>query len=227
MFRQEFMASFEGFCDLVYDNFDRNIIVRPLLFDPLLPVFIGLDFGWTDPSVILWVQYDSVNDYWFVLSELVKTHFPLDAVADAIKGVVIEQRNRKPFSAPCPLESITRIFAGGEANQKRQESSGKSSFKVLERYGIPRHLMRSTSERLFPSISHLRSIIGNDERTSLYIDPSCEILIRDFEGYSYPKSGGELPDTSAYNHRFSHTLDALRYVISGVKPHKDWVIPGF
>ena len=56
-FAQEYLASFENMSGRVYYPFDRNVHVRPLQFNPRLPIWVGQDFN-IDPmsSVILQPQ---------------------------------------------------------------------------------------------------------------------------------------------------------------------------
>lgn len=53
-FAQEYLASFENMSGRVYYPFDRNVHVKPLQFNPKLPIWVGQDFN-IDPmsSVIL------------------------------------------------------------------------------------------------------------------------------------------------------------------------------
>lgn len=73
-FSQEYLAEFRKKSGLVYPEFSRAIH----LFDDLTPrrglieVISGVDFGFTNPSVILVIERDSDNNYW-VRSEWYRT----------------------------------------------------------------------------------------------------------------------------------------------------------
>lgn len=74
VFAQEYMADFRKQEGLVYKEFNREIH----LFDDFTPrrnnaeVIAGVDFGFTNPSVILKVEHDTDNHYW-VTREWYKT----------------------------------------------------------------------------------------------------------------------------------------------------------
>lgn len=65
-FEQEYLAEFRKMEGLVYPEFDRQVH----LFDDNTPrrstveVIAGVDFGFTNPSVILKIEHDSDNHYW-------------------------------------------------------------------------------------------------------------------------------------------------------------------
>ena len=45
--------------NVVFDQFDAPIHVRPIEYDANLPLYRSLDFGFANPFVCLWIQVDS------------------------------------------------------------------------------------------------------------------------------------------------------------------------
>ncbi len=224
MFRQEYEGSFESWAGLIFDNFDLGGNVGNISFEKGLPVYVGMDFGWVDPTVALWMQYIPSVDIWHILDEFIRPFTPPDMVADMIKGKEVTFREGS-FKAPMPLSEIDRILTGGEINIRRQEGGGRSMKNLLAARGIPKGIFRIHSPRVFDSIQNVRSrILTADGQRKLIVHPRCTTVIRDFQSWHYPEKGGEItgerPEDSPENHRFSHTMDAIRYVIEGITPVK-------
>ena len=64
-FEQEFNASFTTMSGRVYYPFDRKLHVKPLTFDPALPIWIGQDFN-IDPMSSVVFQRQKNGDLWAV-----------------------------------------------------------------------------------------------------------------------------------------------------------------
>lgn len=223
LFRQEFEGSFESWSGLVYDDFDMTIHAsQKLAFNPALPVYIGMDFGWVDPAVALWMQYDDKARRWSVLCEFVRSYTTAETLCRIINGEAVEFPDMQ-FKAPCGLDAVRYIITGGEMNIRRQEAGGRSMKAILRSMGIPAHLFKVKSPRVFESIQAVRSQLRDaDGNHHLAIDTTCKNTIADFASWHYPevngKVQGELPDDSPANHKHSHTMDALRYVVNYITP---------
>lgn len=65
-FAQEYLADFRKLEGLVYKDFDRN---RHLYDDnekrpPIVFTYIGVDFGWTNPTAIIKIEQDADSHFW-------------------------------------------------------------------------------------------------------------------------------------------------------------------
>ena len=77
--------------------------------------------------------------------------------------------------------------------------------------------------RIFESVQSVRAKLrDSDGKSHMKINSSCKTLIRDFMSYHYAEKDGaivgENPDSSSENHKFSHTMDALRYAVDTISP---------
>lgn len=67
-FNQEIGASFTEFVGRVFKNYDPEIHLRSLRYDPSLPLYLAIDYGWTNPFVCLFIQRNVWDDI-FVIAE--------------------------------------------------------------------------------------------------------------------------------------------------------------
>jgi hypothetical protein len=67
-FNQEIGASFTEFVGRVFKDYDPEIHLRSLRYDPSLPLYLAIDYGWTNPFVCLFIQRNVWDDI-FVIAE--------------------------------------------------------------------------------------------------------------------------------------------------------------
>ena len=222
-FRQQYMASFENWAGVVYDEFDpEKQANKEIEYNPDLPTYIAMDFGWTDPVVALWYQYNRANGEWYLIKEFVKSHITADTLAKVVRGDKVSFPFGD-FQAPVPIDKVEAIVSGIEIKQHRQEANGRSMRDILVGYGIPRYKFIIKKHSIFESIMSVRAKImnANGER-KLFVDKRCKRYIKDKLSWHYPEKDGEIqgeiPDTSPENHKYSHTNDAERYLIDTITP---------
>jgi len=218
-FRQQYEATFENWVGLVYDDFTVEKNVRPCKYNPALPVYVGLDFGWNDPAVAIWMQYDAVLGDWYVIGEFSRSHLPPATFAQVLHGEPVQFPNMT-FRAPCVSKDVSIFHAGHEANISRQEADGLSIHKILGNYGID---VKSRQHKVFQRIQSVRAkILTADGDTHLFVDPGCIGLIKDLQAYHYPEKNGEiygeLPCDKPENHQFSHRIHSIEYAIDSITP---------
>ncbi|MCK5832957.1 terminase family protein [bacterium] len=220
-FRQQFEASFEddGFC--VYEDFSPqiNILGKHWQIKNDWPVFIGIDFGWTHPSAVIWAQL-SPKGRWVIFDELVEQHLRLESIAAAIIGDAVPLPGRS-FQARVPYSRVERIISGAEGLQSRQEAGGESSLSSITGMGITRTaVVRSP---ILQGVNAVRAkLLSASGQVDLEIDPRCKRLIDDFQSYTYPmdKNGKPIGELPLKDNVHDHTMDALRYMIDFVTPLK-------
>lgn len=227
MFKQEFEGSFENWAGTVYDDFtyEGNVSKEPLKYDPSLKKYIAIDIGYNEPTAVLWVQYDSTSQTYFILREFVSSGITPENLGTIIKNEQLETPRHKipPNSFPFSVNEAY-IYAGRDIEYRTIQGSGFSVREQLQLAGVPKWAFHQNASRNeFKGIQNVRNHILNaaGERR-LIIDPSCKTLIRDLRSFHYPEKDGEIvgerPCESVSNHRYSHTLDALRYCVDGVSP---------
>jgi len=66
MFEQEIEALFTEFTGRVFKEFDEEIHVVDLKYDPTKPLYAGVDYGWTNPFVWLAIQMDVFENVYVI-----------------------------------------------------------------------------------------------------------------------------------------------------------------
>jgi hypothetical protein len=192
--------------NVVFDEFDAAVHVHAMDYDPNLPLYRTLDFGFVNPFVCLWVQVDGAGVV-RVIDEYVRSRATIDAHAAEIKSCT-----------PVPEERVAATFcdpAGGSVN----DVTGTSTVRELRALGIN---VRSKRSSILEGIELIRRAIrSGDGRSSLVISPRCPRLIEAMESYHYPEPvsvPGELPFKDGL---YDHPIDALRYFfINHTRPAK-------
>jgi len=183
--------------NVVFDEFDPDIHVRTLDYDPNLPLYRSLDFGFVNPFVCLWIQVDSEGTI-RVIDEYVRTRATIDVHAGEIKS-------RTPGGE-------TRVAATfcDPAGKSVNDVTGTSVTRELRSLGISTRYRRSL---ILDGIELIRRAVkAGDGKNRLLISPNCQRLIEAMRCYHYPDTGSaataELPLKDGL---YDHPIDALRY----------------
>jgi len=189
--------------NVVFDEFDPASHVQPVDYDPNLPVYRALDFGFLNTLVCLWIQVDSTGVV-RVIDEYVRSRATIDVHAEEIKSRTPggEGRVAATFCDP----------AGAGVN----DVTGTSVIRELRTLGIAARYRRSS---ILEGIELIRRAIrAGDGKSRLVISPSCQRLIEAMRCYHYPESptgrGAELPLKDGL---YDHPIDALRYFFVNYK----------
>jgi len=182
--------------NVVFDEFDPAVHVRPVDYNPSLPLYRSLDFGFVNPFVCLWIQVDD-DGIVRVIDEYVRSRATIDVHAAEMKRRTPggEQRMAATFCDP----------AGSGVN----DVTGTSVVRELRTLGIPARYRHSG---ILEGIELIRRAVkAGDGKSRLVISPRCERLIEAMQCYHYPDSAGpgaELPQKDGV---YDHPIDALRY----------------
>jgi len=181
--------------NVVFDQFDAATHVRPIDYDPNLPLYRSLDFGFANPFVCLWIQVDSEGVV-RVIDEYVLSRATIDVHAAELKARTPggESRVIATFCDP----------AGAGAN----DVTGTSAVRELRSLGINVRYRRSGIAEGIELIR--RAIRAGDGKSRLVVSPRCARLIEALTCYHYPDSpsADELPLKDGV---YDHPIDALRY----------------
>jgi hypothetical protein len=194
-FEAEMLCRKPNLENMVFDQFDPIVPVQPIDYDPNLPLYRSLDFGFVNPFVCLWIQVDG-DGVVRVLDEYVRSRATIDAHA-----AEITQRT------PGGEQRVTATFcdpAGSGVN----DVTGTSTVRELRSLGIVTGYRRSG---ILEGIELIRRAIrAGDGKSRLLISPRCQRLIEAMQCYHYPESGSaaELPLKDGL---YDHPIDALRY----------------
>jgi len=183
--------------NVVFDEFDDTRHVQQVDYDPNLPLYRALDFGFVNPFVCLWIQVDSAGVV-RVIDEYVRSRATIDVHVNEIKSRTPggESRVAATFCDP----------AGAGVN----DVTGTSVVRELRTMGIMTRFRRSG---ILEGIELIRRAIrAGDGSSSLIISQKCQRLIEAMRCYHYPEPGsaaaGELPLKDGV---YDHPIDALRY----------------
>ncbi len=183
--------------NVVFSEFDPELHVRPVEYDPNLPLYRSLDFGFVNPFVCLWIQVDHEGTV-RVIDEYVRSRATIDVHAAQLKT-----------QTPCPEERVAATFCD-PAGAGASDITGTSIVRELRSLGIATRYRKSGIVEGIELIR--RAIRSGDGSRHLVISPRCCRLIEAMQCYHYPDEGpaasGELPLKDGL---YDHPIDALRY----------------
>jgi len=197
-FEAEMLCKRPSLENVVFADFDPALHIGPVDYEPNLPLYRAIDFGFINPFVCLWIQVDS-DGCIRVIDEYVRSRAAIDAHAERLK-----------YQTPCDEEAVAATFcdpAGAGVN----DVTGTSTVKELRAMGIRTRYRKS---RILEGIELIRRALrAGDGSSRIVISPRCQRLIEAMQCYHYPDStgtsaGSELPQKDGV---YDHPIDALRY----------------
>jgi hypothetical protein len=174
---QEIHASFTDFVGRVFKDFDEEIHVRKVPYDPKLPIYLCCDFGWRNPFVMLAVQVD-VWDNVRVIGEYRVTERDINDIADDLAGYSMFTNAVMLFPDPADPSSA-QILGKKLKVPVNNDTGGEKKFRLeyirshLKR--IPEHLDDDHPEK----------------QPRLTFDRSCTGTIYEMSEYRYPETKDE------------------------------------
>jgi hypothetical protein len=180
--------------------------VKPVDYDPNLPLYRALDFGFVNPFVCLWIQVD-VAGVVRVIDEYVRSRATIGVHAAQIKS-----------RTPVREEQVAATFCD-PAGRSVNDVTGTSAVRELRSLGMA---VRSRGSGILEGVELIRRAIrSGDGKSRLVISPGCPRLIEAMECYHYPESGGAPGELPLKDGLYDHPIDALRYFfINQTKPEK-------
>jgi hypothetical protein len=191
--------------------FSKKIHVKPLRVNPAYPVIRGWDFGFHNPACV-WFQIHPVTGQLFILRELLGRDVQLHQFTQQVLQFSREiMPASPPYTTPRgPFEDYCDL-AGTQ-----KKDSGQTCIQILNENRIYPSYRRSKPLNRVRMIQRQMNMIqdGEQARPGMLIDPSCEMLIRGFNGGCTFKTKkgddgtiSERPDFGI----FVHLIDALGY----------------
>jgi len=174
-FNQEIGADFTEFVGRVFKDFDEEVHVSDLDYDPELPVYACCDYGWTNPFVWLYIQIDRKQNI-NVLAEYRTTRTDINDIARTLNGFPLTAKVTTLYPDPAEpgdtavLETALKITAntdtGGELKHRLEYI--RQALKIRPTTGLDKY-----------------------KRPQLLIDRSCVGLINEFQEYRWPETKAE------------------------------------
>ena len=210
-FLQELGSEFTSFAGKVYP-FDRTTqIQKNLKYNPALPTYIGIDFGYRHSFAIV-VQCDTSGPG-------LPTVYQIDEVS--MKNVKTEDFAKVVSQLPYHITAYYGDPAGIGTNMQ----TGMSDFQVFHKqFGIRIHSRRDKLSRDIPNrVSHVRRWFEDaNGEPHFFVAARCKESIQSYENYRYPthKEDQALKEVPLKDGRFDHCCDALAYFFVNYSPIK-------
>lgn len=177
-FNQEIAALFTEFAGRVFKQFDEELHVRDLMYDPSMRTYAACDYGFTNPFVWLLIQEDQWGNV-YVLDELYETGLAID---DAAR--LIDQRRLCPDGTiefyPDPAEPGDTLALERHLRVRAGRGTG-GELKTRLRY--IREALKERNTHLGPD--------HPDRMPKLLINRKCTNTIREMNDYRYPDTSKE------------------------------------
>jgi len=202
LFRQEFGAEFSVFEGKVWD-FDRDLDSGNFPYDPNLPTYCAIDFGFRMPAV-LFLQTQWINEVEHIRIFDSILHKQNIKTEDLIKMI-----KTKGY----PITS----YYGDPTGSAVQGQSGQADMEIFRRSGIRIISTRDRASRnIQGSVAYTRGFFESADGTrKVHVDSKCKDVLEDFEEYRYPEteSGKALKEEPIKDGYHDHGNDAFRYFI--------------
>jgi phage terminase large subunit len=204
--RQEIFGLFVGFEGCVYPDFNRAVHVIDTSQVKMEAIIAGVDFGFTNPSVILKIGLD-YDGRVYVLDEFYEKHVTDSELAQWAKE---------------NLKDVEFYIADSENPAGIQEFKDRD----LDAKGVKKTVNEPRETFITAGIKRISNLltIRGDGRARLYVDRRCVNTIMEFENYRYPEREEEKPVKEAPLKVHDHAMDALRYVITTLGEAMDKII---
>lgn len=203
-YRQEFLATFENYGNVVAYAFDRNIHLKDPT-DPILKeLHIGIDFNNSPITAAIMIRQG--NDL-YQIDEVYMNDSNTNELANEIK-------TRYP-------DSILISYPDPAGRQRKTSANGQTDFTILQNAGFVVKAPNKHNE-VRDRINSLNSrLMTQDKVSHLFISPKCKHTIESLEKFNY-KEGTQTPDKST---GFDHMFDALSYAVDYLFPLKRLTLP--
>lgn len=206
--KQTFKAMFEICWDVipqnaVYSDFNDDNIIHNLQYNPLLPTYCCIDWGWAHPMACGIFQYDRSKDTVYLIDEIIKSRMKLDELYAWIK------------TRPYHIQEYICDIAG---NQER-EQTGKSNIKYFkDNFGITFKFRKSAINE---GISIVRSFIKSATgKIRFYVSSNCKLSIDGLKRYKYPEKDGKIQNENPIKVD-DDAVDMIRYYFINLHNPKD------
>lgn len=185
MFGQEIECSFSEFAGLVYGQFDEEVHVRHIPYDPKLPLYVATDYGFTNPNVALFIQVD-VWDNVYVIGE----YYQRNETEDEFARSVLEDPKLGAMA-----RVASRLYPDPEdpgaskvlSNKWKVQIMGGTGGLIKDRVNLIRNNIKIQNPHL--PFGHI------DRQPKLFVDRSCTMLREEFGKYRYPENRSEIRDS--------------------------------
>jgi len=198
MFNQEIGAMFTEFVGRVFSDFDDEVHVDNLKFNPEWKTYAAVDYGFTNPNVWLLIQEDPFGEYIHVLGEVYQSGLSPEEFAEEVKRRGLAPAGLLAFYPDPASPGDTRIME----QRLRVKGMGGTGGEIKYRVDAIRSALKPTR--------------ANNPKPRIMFDRSCINLIREFNDYRYPETKSEQRnEIEAPMKKDDHTPEALGRYFAG------------
>ena len=198
VFRQEYMATWESFSGVIFNEFGDHNIAAAQPVDEHEPLIAGIDFNVTPICCVIMRR---LKDGLHAIDEIVIEN-------SNTTELVNEIRSRYP-------ENPITAFPDPAGVQRRTSANGLTDIKILENAGFTVRYHRShplVKDRI--NAGNSLFFKREDGSTRFKVDPRCRDTIKSFKNWAY-KEGTMQPDKDS---GFDHICDSATYAIEFLFP---------
>ena len=200
-FDRQYGAEFTDKTGVVMQEWDDDIHLADLKYDPHMPLYMAVDYGFTNPFVVLWIQVDPLTDQIRVIRERRWQRLDTPEVAEDIKTEfpIYVAACRAIYPDPAePDDTMTLERA------LRIPAYGSTGGPLKNRLTLIRTALKGTVEPL--------------GQPRLVIDRSCKQLSWEMrEGYKWPEHRSEVTsDSENPMDKNNHGVEALGRFFRGM-----------
>lgn len=205
-FNQEIGADFTEFVGRVFKEFDEEVHVKDLEYNPSWPTYAGVDYGFTNPNVWLLIQVGPFNEV-HVLDEFYQPGLTAEDFADEIIQRGLAPQGLRTFYPDPADPGSTRILE----NKLRVRATGGTGGELRHRLDAIRDALREYP--LHVPRGHV------DRKPQLVIDRKCQMTIHEFNEYRYPEGKKDGQNSTKQQElpmkKDDHTPEALGRFFAG------------
>lgn len=172
LFNQEVLADFSEFVGRVFKDFDEEVHVSDVKYNPDLPLYGACDYGWTNPFVWLAIQVD-VWDNVYVIGEYRVTQRDITDIGRDLASWPMANEAETFYPDPSRPDDTSVLSKMLQA--KANTSTGGELKWRLE---LIRRALKLVPEH----------IPEEDRQPKLFIDRRCTGLIHEMDAYRYPEN---------------------------------------
>jgi hypothetical protein len=203
-FNQEIAADFSSFSGKIYNEFDENLHVQTVRYNPAWPNYIAFDWGYTAPLAAIEFQIDP----WQRVHVWREHYLTFTSLEDHL---LLLQAREQPddYHIECCFGDAADPEATLVVNMKFAPCVSLPEAKQNWRQGV--NLVKQQLKSHQVGVDEWERPI---EAPWLIVDHSCKNLIREFNTYKKKDTSVPLAETSAAGaalRQEDHALDALRY----------------
>lgn len=175
-FNQEVAAMFTEYVGRVFKNFDEEIHVKDLAYNPNWPLYGAVDYGWTNPFVWLVLQIDPFDNV-YILGEYRAVHKDITEISsDLLRQPLVT--NARTFFPDPEDPGATNVL---EKTLKIKATGGTGGLRA-DRLDLIRTWLKPVPEH----------VPWEQRSPKLFINRICHEMIREMNDYRYPETKNEL-----------------------------------